>query len=106
MPIYEYKCIKCENEFEELLSIDKYSPIRVCPECNAPSTRKLSAPQLQSIKKAERTARERNERAVNEPIRVTKTHECNHNHCDPDQEGKQKGVLQQIREGTRPWMLG
>ena len=101
MPIYVYKCTKCENEFDELLSLNEYSPIRVCPECNAPSTRKLSVPQLQSIKKSERIARERNERAIYEPIKVKKQHECNHHH-----EEKQKGSFQQIREGTRPWMLG
>ena len=104
MPIYEYKCTKCENEFDELLSLNEYSPIRVCPECNAPSTRKLSAPQLQSLKKQERVARERNEKAIYEPIRVTRKHECNHDHHDHEE--KQKGSFQQIREGTRPWMLG
>ncbi len=86
MPIYEYKCVECENEFEELLSLEDYSPIRVCPECNAPSTRKLSAPQLQ--------------------LKVTRQHECNHSSCEHEHEEKQKGVYQQIREGTRPWMLG
>lgn len=104
MPVYEYKCVECKNEFEELLSLSDYSPIRVCPECNAPSTRKLSAPQLQSIKDSERKARERNERAIYEPMRVTRKHECSHNNCDHDE--KQKGSFQQIREGTRPWMLG
>ena len=104
MPLYEYKCTSCANEFTELLSLKDYSPLRVCPECNAPSTRKLSAPQLQALKKNERIARERNERAVYEPIKVTRQHQCNHEHCDHDE--KKKGSFQQIREGTRPWMLG
>jgi len=106
MPIYEYKCVECENEFEELLSLEDYSPIRVCPECNAPSTRKLSAPQLQSLRESERIARDTNERAKYEPLKVTRQHECNHSSCDHEHEEKQKGVYQQIREGTRPWMLG
>ena len=101
MPIYEYKCSSCANEFEELLSLEDYSPLRVCPECNAPSTRKLSAPQLAILKKSERMARDRNERAIFEPLKVTKRHECNHDHDE-----KKKGSFQQIREGTRPWMLG
>jgi len=106
MPIYEYKCVECEHEFEELLSLEKYSPIRVCPECNAPSTRKLSAPQLQSLRESERIARDTNERAAHEPIKVTRKHECNHSSCGQDHEEQQKGVFQQVREGTRPWMLG
>ncbi|MBF0266715.1 MAG: zinc ribbon domain-containing protein [Gammaproteobacteria bacterium] len=105
MPIYEYQCSKCDNEFEQLMSLEEYSPIRVCPECNTPSTRKLSAPQLQSIKEAERIARERNERAIHEPIKITKQHECGHNHSDQT-DNKQAGVYQQISQGTRPWMLG
>ena len=104
MPIYKYKCSDCEHEFEEVLSLSEYSPIRVCPECNAPSKQKISAPQLQLLQKGERIARERNERAVFEPIKVTRVHECNHDHCEHEE--KQKGSFQQIREGTRPWMLG
>ena len=103
MPMYEYQCPKCEHEFSELLSLEKYTPLHVCPKCNAPSPRKLSAPQLQILKKNERIARERNERAVFEPKRFTRQHECNHDSC---QHEKQKGSFQQIREGTRPWMLG
>jgi len=106
MPIYEYKCPKCETEFNELLSLEEYSPLRVCPDCNFPSPRKLSAPQISALKKNERIARERNERAIYEPMKVTKQHQCNHHECEHDQKEKQEGVYQQIREGTRPWMLG
>ena len=104
MPIYEYKCCSCANEFEELLSLEEYSPLSVCPECNAPSTRKLSSPQLDILKKNERIARERNERAIYEPLKVTRKHECDHSNCVNEE--KKKGSFQQIREGTRPWMLG
>ena len=44
MPIYEYKCFKCDNQFE---LIQKFSdnPIEVCPQCNKKSIQKLvSAP--------------------------------------------------------------
>lgn len=51
MPLYEYKCTQCANEFEELLKLEEYSPLRVCPECNAPSPRKISAAQLQVLQK-------------------------------------------------------
>lgn len=106
MPIYEYRCPKCANEFEELLSVEGYSPLRVCPECNAPSPRLVSAAYLQKLKKNERIARERNEKAVYEPIRTTRQHQCddscNHEHDDKSR----KGSYQQIRQGSRPWMLG
>ena len=44
MPIYDYKCSKCEHQFEV---IQKFSdkPIKICPECNQGSVQKLvSAP--------------------------------------------------------------
>ena len=44
MPIYEYKCSKCEHQFEIIQRISDI-PIEVCPECNQPSVNKLvSAP--------------------------------------------------------------
>ena len=44
MPIYEYKCSKCEHQFE---MIQRFSdnPIEICPACNKKSVKKLvSAP--------------------------------------------------------------
>jgi len=106
MPLYEYRCPSCENEFKELQSLEEYSPLRVCPECNAPSPRKISAPKLAILKKSERIARERNEKAIFDPKRITRKHVCDSN-CDHDHDEKQnKGAYQQIREGSRPWMLG
>lgn len=106
MPLYEYKCPACENKFNELMSLDDYTPIRVCPKCNEPSPRLISAPNLQILKKSERIARERNEKAIFDPKRITRKHECNDTNCKHDHEEKNKGVFQQISEGSRPWMLG
>ncbi|MDH5425228.1 MAG: zinc ribbon domain-containing protein [Gammaproteobacteria bacterium] len=104
MPLYDYECPKCSNEFSELQTLEEYSPLRVCPKCNAPSARKISAAHLEILKKNERIIKERNERAVFEPRKVKKQHSCSdHNH---DHEEKSKGVLQQISAGSRPWMLG
>ncbi|MDL2316120.1 zinc ribbon domain-containing protein [Desulfovibrio sp. OttesenSCG-928-A18] len=38
MPIYEYKCTKCEKEFEELVFGDENPP---CPACGAGETTRL-----------------------------------------------------------------
>jgi len=44
MPIYEYKCSKCEHQFEIIQRISDI-PIKVCPECSQTSVNKLvSAP--------------------------------------------------------------
>lgn len=39
MPIFEYKCAKCDNEFEELVfSQDELPP---CPKCQSKNVEKL-----------------------------------------------------------------
>lgn len=38
MPVYEYKCPKCEHKFEELVKHD--APPPACPECGNESTEK------------------------------------------------------------------
>ena len=44
MPIYEYKCLKCENQFEVIQRFTD-NPVESCPECNNKSVQKLvSAP--------------------------------------------------------------
>jgi len=105
MPLYEYQCPKCSDVFDEMLTLEEYSPLRVCPKCNAVSPRKISAAQLHILKNNERIARERNERAIFEPHRVTRKHQCDSN-CNHDDEGKSKGSFQQVSDGSRPWMLG
>ena len=44
MPIYEYKCSKCEHQFEVIQRFSD-NPVESCPECNEKSVKKLvSAP--------------------------------------------------------------
>ena len=47
MPIYEYRCARCEHQFD---AIQKFSeaPLTECPSCGQPELRKLiSAPSFQ-----------------------------------------------------------
>lgn len=39
MPIFEYECKSCSNQFEELVSSRETAV--VCPSCNSTDTRKL-----------------------------------------------------------------
>ena len=46
MPLYEYRCKKCQHTFEK---IQKFSdpPVKKCPECGGPVEQLLSAPAVQ-----------------------------------------------------------
>lgn len=40
MPIYEYRCNKCEHVFEELVSADNTDPVP-CEKCGATDTSRI-----------------------------------------------------------------
>ena len=40
MPLYDFKCVVCENTFEELISITE-TDNPPCPECNSETERQL-----------------------------------------------------------------
>lgn len=41
MPIYEYKCLKCQNEFEVMQKISE-GPLKKCTSCGGPVKRLIS----------------------------------------------------------------
>ena len=43
MPFYEYRCTKCGEEFEELVSMGNYDP-QCCPTCGNLSPKIMSTP--------------------------------------------------------------
>ena len=43
MPIYEYKCLKCSQQFEILQKISE-DPLKKCEECGGEVKKQISAP--------------------------------------------------------------
>jgi putative FmdB family regulatory protein len=41
MPIYEFQCTRCENKFDELVSVSVDLKTIVCPQCGTAAPRKL-----------------------------------------------------------------
>jgi putative FmdB family regulatory protein len=41
MPLYEYKCKKCQKRFEVIRRVTDSDPVE-CPECGEPASRLLS----------------------------------------------------------------
>jgi putative FmdB family regulatory protein len=43
VPIYEYRCLACRREFEELVSFSTADAPQACPSCGESSERKMSS---------------------------------------------------------------
>lgn len=41
MPIYEYKCLNCDKEFELLVSYKDFDKVMYCPKCNSKDVERL-----------------------------------------------------------------
>ena len=51
MPTYDYRCQKCDHEWELFQSITA-KPVRKCPECGKPSAKRVIGPGAGIIFKA------------------------------------------------------
>ncbi|HXX79889.1 MAG TPA: zinc ribbon domain-containing protein [Ktedonobacteraceae bacterium] len=41
MPMYEYRCLRCEERFEQLVPLRAEHPPVTCPHCGTQEVRKL-----------------------------------------------------------------
>ena len=42
MPIYEYKCTKCDKVIEKIIAASKRDELQKCPDCEGICERKMS----------------------------------------------------------------
>lgn len=49
MPIYEYKCKKCDENIEEIHRLGKAPKTITCPKCKSKCERFFSAPMIQFV---------------------------------------------------------
>lgn len=108
MPVYEYACTN-HGITTRMRSIGERDGEVHCPECGGLAHRTVSAPRLQTMSAANRTAWARNEQSAHEPVRHRRA-ACGHHHaagtsCGSQHNGAQTG-LKRAGAGSRPWMLG
>jgi len=79
MPIYEYACRGCGNEFELLV---RGEMIPACPECESEDLeRRISLPRVHSEGRKERSlqaARKRDSKLGNERVQAQREYELSH----------------------------
>ncbi|MGE0484211.1 MAG: FmdB family zinc ribbon protein [Gammaproteobacteria bacterium] len=105
MPVYDYHC-SSHGSVALLRTIAARDDDVHCPECDAPLVRQVGAPRLGLMSATNRTAWARNERAADEPRRVSRGG-CGHAHAPG--ESCSGGAAKKVgggRPGSRPWMLG
>ncbi len=73
MPMYEYYCHGCDNEFTMLRPMSECSEPASCTVCGEAAPRQISAPRLATMSAERRFAHQTNERSQHEP-RVRRGH--------------------------------
>lgn len=106
MPVYDYYCSECENEFTMLMPMSRSAEPAPCPSCAHSAQRVISAPRLNTMRAEVRNAHQTNERSAHAP-KMTQGHRCGAG-CSHQSHGKseQQPALKQVSSAKRPWMLG
>ena len=109
MPVYEYQCSNCVNQFTALGSISHYQSPATCPECGELSPRIFNtAPRLNTMSPGRRKAFQVNEKSAHEPG-VRNKHHCGSScGCGTSKTASKEASAPKIKQqnGKRPWMLG
>jgi putative FmdB family regulatory protein len=100
MPLYDYYCRDCDHDFSELRPMAQCCEPMPCPQCHAPSPRRISAPRLNTMRAEVRNAHQVNERSQHAP-RVSRGHVCGAG-CS---HGKEP-AMKRAPAAKRPWMIG
>ena len=120
MPVYDYKCAD-HGLFFELASMDESSQPKACPECATLCARVIMvAPEFLAMKKENRTAHERNEKAMHAPVLSTPDYRADQKERREHKHGKgcgcgdkpiRQSALMYTADGNkmfpsmRPWMI-
>jgi len=119
MPLYDYRCDHCGNDFSALRRMSEASEDMAC-DCGEMAARIISAPYLALMDRNTRIASQRNEKSAHEPRQARRsscgcsgTHTCNttsgeqKSSADPSSKSANgNGLKMQTKKTARPWMLG
>lgn len=120
MPLYDYKC-QDHGLFHALATMDEFDKPQPCPQCGVMSAKVILLPShLFKVDDSERKARDRNEKAMHNPILSTPEYraeeQARHEHrhgkgcgCAYQKLGKSKLFWtangEKMFPSARPWMI-
>lgn len=96
MPIYEYECSD-HGGFELSRPMRESAAVGVCPVCDLPAPRVVSAPNFGVLARSTVRAIERNEKSRHEPRAVR---------VEPRAGAAEDAPRPRVPVGGRPWMVG
>lgn len=105
MPMYDYYCDGCDNEFTVLRPMSQSSEPSECAQCGELAPRQISAPRLATMSPERRKAHQTNERSQHAPRMATRGHVCSSS-CSHGKNGEQKPAMKSAPASKRPWMIG
>lgn len=105
MPMYDYYCYGCENEFTVLRPMAQCSEPVECANCGELAPRQISAPRLNTMRPETRKAHQTNERSQHAPRMAKRGHVCSAS-CSHGKSGEEKPVMKSAPASKRPWMIG
>ncbi len=105
MPMYEYHCSSCDNEFTELRPMAQCIEPCLCINCGEMAQRQISAPRLATMSAERRHAHQTNERSQHAPRMAKRGHVCSSS-CNHGKNGEQKPAMKSAPASKRPWMIG
>ncbi|HEY3698165.1 MAG TPA: zinc ribbon domain-containing protein [Spongiibacteraceae bacterium] len=103
MPVYDYYCSACNEEFALLQPMSRSGEPAGCPACSKSAVRIIAAPRLNTMRAETRAAHQTNERSAHQP-KMTQAHRCGTG-CSHQSQPEQP-ALKQANAAKRPWMIG
>jgi len=105
MPMYDYYCNGCDNEFTVLRPMAQCSDPAECVQCGTMAPRMISAPRLATMSAERRHAHQTNERSQHAPRMAKRGHVCGPS-CSHNKGDGAQATMKSAPASKRPWMIG
>lgn len=103
MPMYEYRCKRCETIFEEYQGIND-KPLKKCPHCNGNVVRLISAPNVSAGPKTVGVLAENNANRMSDDEKKSVESTYLNEHADIEHRKKLKKIAKLDADGQKRYI--